>query len=89
MSHYSLAMVNVNRLTNFFDYISYIGIPLYIFMFIGWKIAKKTKFLSASEIDFSGARAFDILDEEEEFKIPIWKRVTQRFKKEKVIGLEK
>lgn len=66
---------------------SYIGIPLYIIMYIGWKIVQKTKILSASEIDFTGARAFDILDEEEndDDKVPIWKKIPLRFKKEKTL----
>lgn len=47
---------------------NYIGIPVYIALWIAWKVVKKTKFLSAAEIDFSEAKAFDILDEETEDK---------------------
>jgi amino acid transporter len=47
---------------------NYIGFPVYFLMWIAWKLVKKTKFISAAEIDFSGAKAFDVLDEEEEEK---------------------
>jgi amino acid transporter len=62
-----------------FDYKSfitnYIGVPIYIVMWIVWKLIKKTSFLRADQIDFSGARQFDVLDEEEEEKeVPMWKK---------------
>ena len=62
---------------------SYIGIPVFVIMWIGWKVVKKTSFIRASDMDFSSARRFDALDddEDEETKVPIWKRTMQRFRK--------
>lgn len=49
-----------------FDYrnfiTNYIGIPVTAFIYLGWKFYHKTKFISASEMDFTTARNFDVLD---------------------------
>ncbi|UZJ57615.1 hypothetical protein CBS101457_006935 [Exobasidium rhododendri] len=66
-----------------FDYKSfitnYIGIPVYIAMWVGWKVVKKSSWIKASEMDFSEALKYDILDEEEE--VPRWKKTLARFRK--------
>lgn len=53
-----------------FDYKSfvtnYVGLPILAFLFLGWKVIHKTKFLPAFEVDlYAGTRAEDIEDEEE------------------------
>jgi amino acid transporter len=66
---------------------NYIGFPVYFLLFISWKLIKKTKFISASEIDFSGAKAFDGLDEEEDddekgFSVSsVWKKTVKKIRR--------
>jgi amino acid transporter len=54
-----------------FDYKSfithYIGIPVYVFGYAGYKIIRKTHAISPSEIDFStGSREFADVDDDED-----------------------
>lgn len=59
---------------------SYIGFPVFFVIWLGWKVAYRTKFYSASEMDvINGARRFDGLDdgkdESEEMRMaPWWKK---------------
>ncbi|KKP06379.1 amino-acid permease inda1 [Trichoderma harzianum] len=39
--------------------VSYIGIPIFLILFFGWKIIKKTKFRHAKEIDLDTGRQLD------------------------------
>lgn len=46
---------------------NYIGMPVFALLYIGWKLAHRTKLLSADEIDLvTGARDADIEEEEKE-----------------------
>lgn len=64
-----------------FDYrnfiTNYIGIPVTALIYLGWKFYHKTKFIKASEMDFTTARNFDVLnsvDEKEEISVKqAWK----------------
>lgn len=54
-----------------FDYKSfitnYIGLPLFAILFLGWKIVKKTRFVSSTDMDLStGAREISDVQEEED-----------------------
>ncbi|KAL6825168.1 amino acid permease/ SLC12A domain-containing protein [Trichoderma camerunense] len=46
--------------------VSYIGIPIFLTLFFGWKIIKKTKFRNAKEIDLDTGRQLDESTEYEE-----------------------
>lgn len=65
---------------------NYIGFPVYFILWISYRIVKKTKFIAAEDIDFSGAKAFDTLDEEEEqdSKPSVWKKSLNKIKRKDV-----
>ncbi|CAO1630068.1 unnamed protein product [Sympodiomycopsis kandeliae] len=64
----------------------YIGIPIFVLLYVGWKIYYKTKFIRASEMDLvTGARELTDVDDEDEDEVDktgwTWKqRVVHFFK---------
>lgn len=64
---------------NVYNFVTaYIGIPIFVVLFIGWKIAYRTKWLSPQERDlFTGKTEIDALDEiwEDDKPKNIWQKI--------------
>lgn len=43
---------------------AYIGLPIFLLLFLGWKITKRTRLIPAAEIDLqTGKQALDAMDD--------------------------
>lgn len=68
MSLHTLVSLSIYSIT---DQADTSGLPVFFFSWLGWKLAKKTKMVALSEIDFtSGLRELDAqqAEDEERFK---------------------
>ncbi|KAI8682451.1 AA-permease domain-containing protein [Fusarium sp. Ph1] len=64
---------------NVYNFVTaYIGIPIFVVLFMGWKVARRTKWLSPQERDlFTGKAEIDALDEiwEDDKPKNIWQKI--------------